>query len=108
MTDRSGAGPCGEERQAVETVDTRGAVMTEERHGAIGGPLKGKAWHSGGWFRHGRVDPCCGWFGGRNRRFCHEPSGIVAERLIEDELAGRMNGVGLAVVHLVRCHQANP
>src|SRR3954451_4244516 len=37
VTGRSGAAPCGGERQAVETVDTRDAVMTEERHGATGG-----------------------------------------------------------------------
>src|SRR5450432_1138929 len=80
--------------------------MTEERHGRSEDP-EGEAWHSGGWFRRGRVDPCCGWFGGWNGRFCHEPSGVFAERLIEDDLACCVNGIGLAVMHLVRCHQTN-
>ena len=70
--------------------------------------LKGKAWHSGGWFRRRRIDPCGGWLGGRNGRFLDEALGVCTERLIERELARGVNGVDLAVMHLVRGHQTDP
>src|SRR6202051_596113 len=70
--------------------------------------LEGQSRYSGGLFRRGRVDPCCGWLSGRNGRLVHEASGVFTKRLIEGDLAGGVNGVGLTVVDLVRRHQADP
>ena len=71
--------------------------------------LEGQGRHSGGGlFRRRRVDPCRGWFGGRNGRLVHEASGVFTKRLIEGDLTGGVNGVGLAVVDLVRRHQPDP
>src|SRR5271170_7612343 len=59
-------------------------------------------------FRLWRVDPCGGWFGGWDWRFFDETLRVLPERLIEGELAGRVNCVDLAVMHLVRGHEADP
>ena len=59
-------------------------------------------------FRLWRVDPGGGWFGGRNGRFFDETLRVLLERLIKSGLAGRVNGVYLAVMHLVRGHEADP
>src|SRR5580700_6156996 len=64
--------------------------------------------HSGGLFWRRRVDPCCGWFGWWYGCFLDEALGVCTERLIEGELAGRMHGVDLSVVHLIRGHQTDP
>ena len=64
--------------------------------------------HSGGAFRGGRIDPCGGRFRGRCWRFCDEALGVFTERVIEGGLACGVNGIGLAVMHLVRGHQADP
>ena len=58
-------------------------------------------------FRLWRVDPCGGWFGGWDWRLLDEALRILSECLIEGELASRVNGVDLAVVHLVRGHEAD-
>src|SRR5271166_4282099 len=64
--------------------------------------------HSGDLFRRGRVDPCGGWFGWWYWRFLDESLGIFTECLIKRDLAGHMNGVDLAIMHLVRGHQTDP
>jgi len=47
-------------------------------------------------------------FSGGNGRLVHEAPGVFTKRLIEGDLAGGVNGVGLTVVDLVRRHQADP
>src|ERR1700722_15022700 len=75
---------------------------------------RGVAWRpisSGPSFRGSRlwrVNPCGGWFGGWDGRFLDEALRVFPECLIEGELASRVYGVDLAVVHLVRGHEANP
>src|SRR5271157_5661399 len=64
--------------------------------------------HSGDLFRRGRVDPCGGWFGWWYWRFLDESLGIFTECLIKRDLAGHMNGVDLAIMHLVGGHQTDP
>src|SRR5580658_6795835 len=64
--------------------------------------------HSGQAFRLWRIDPCGGWFGGRYWRFFDEALRVQTERLIEGELARRVNGVDLSIVHLIRGHEADP
>jgi len=55
-----------------------------------------------------RIDPCGGWFGGRRGRLVDKARGVLVERAVEGELASRVNGVDLAVMHLIRGHQADP
>src|ERR1700679_1811337 len=55
-----------------------------------------------------RVDPRGGWFGGRNGRLLDETLRVLPEGLIKCGLASRVNGVHLAVMHLVRGHEADP
>ena len=43
----------------------------------------------------------------RDRRLVDEALRVVAERLIERELASGVDGIGLTVVYLVRCHQTD-
>jgi len=62
---------------------------------------------SGSAFRRWRVEPGGGRFGRRYRRFVDEALRVVAERLIERELASSVDGIGLAVVYLVRSHQTD-
>jgi hypothetical protein len=61
-----------------------------------------------GWFVRWRVDPCGGWFVRRRRCFVDEALRVFAERVIEDLLAGGVNGIDLAVMHLVRGHETDP
>ena len=61
--------------------------------------------HSGQAFRPRRIDPCSCWFGGWRWWFFDEALRVLPERLIEGELAGRVNGVHLVVMHLVRGHE---
>ena len=79
-----------------------------ERHAALRGVQCHQDLHSGQAFRLWRIDPCSGWFGRRGGRFFDEALRVSPERLIEDELAGGVNGVDLAIVHLVRGHEADP
>ena len=58
-------------------------------------------------FRRWWVDPGGGRFGRRYRRLVDEALRVVAERLIERELASGVDGIGLAVVHLVGRHQTD-
>jgi hypothetical protein len=64
--------------------------------------------HSGRAFRLWRIDPCGGWFGRRGGRFFDEALRVFSERMIEGELAGGVNGIDLAMVHLIRGHQTDP
>ena len=64
--------------------------------------------HSGASFWRWRVDPCGGWFVGRRWCFVDEALRVFAKRLIECQLAGSVNGVDLAVMHLIRGHQTDP
>jgi hypothetical protein len=66
--------------------------------GSASGPVLRRWW----------VDPGGGWFGWWGRRLVDEALRVIAERLIERGLARGMNGIGLAVMHLVRGHQADP
>ena len=54
------------------------------------------------------IDPSCGWF----CRWCwwpvDESRGVFVERTIECELTGGIDGVGLAIMHLIWGHQADP
>src|ERR1022692_400845 len=79
-----------------------------ERHAALRGVQCLPNRHSGQAFRLWRIDPCGGWFGWRDGRFFDEALRILPERLIEGELAGRVNSVDLAIVHLIRGHEADP
>ena len=54
------------------------------------------------------IDPGGGWFVRRCWCFVDEALWVVAERVIEGVLACGVNGIGLTVVDLVRCHQADP
>ena len=54
------------------------------------------------------VDPGSGWFVRRCWCFVDEALWVVAERVIKCVLACGVNGIGLTVVDLVRCHQADP
>ncbi len=77
----------------------------------ISGFKVGQVLHSGaaprlrrrGW----RVDPGGGWFVGRSGRLVDKALRGIVERGIERGLTRGVNGVGLAVVHLVRRHQAD-
>jgi hypothetical protein len=62
---------------------------------------------SGVAFRRWWIDPGGGRFCRRNRRLVDEALRVVAERLIERELASGVDGIGLAVVYLVRSHQTD-
>jgi hypothetical protein len=53
------------------------------------------------------IDPGRGRFGRRDRGFVDVARGVCPERLIERELTHGVNGIGPAVVHLVRCHQTD-
>ena len=53
-----------------------------------------------------RIDPNRGWFGGRFRCLSDEPLGVQVEHPVQCALAGGLNGFSLAVVDLIRCHQA--
>ena len=79
-----------------------------ERHAVLRGVQCHQELHSGQAFRLWRIDPCDGWFGRWGGRFFNEALRILPERLVEGELAGRVNGVDLAIVHLVRSHEADP
>src|SRR5580765_2994520 len=79
-----------------------------ERHAVSRGVRCQQRLHSGLAFRLWRIDPCVGWFGWRDRRFFDEALRVSPECLVEGELAGRVNGVHLAVMHLVRGHEADP
>ena len=46
--------------------------------------------------------------GGRHGRFFDETFRVLSERLVESDLTGRMHGVDLAIMHLIRCHQPDP
>ena len=107
VTECGGAEPLGVEQMAANTVVTGYEAMTEEGTGwfEISG---GRGYRSGGPFRRGRVDPCGGWFGGRNGRFLDETFRIFLERPVKGGLTGGVNGVDLAVMHLVRGHQPDP
>ena len=66
------------------------------------GRCSGKArW---GW----RVDPGGNWLVGRSGRLVDETLRVFAERGGERDLARRVDGIGLAIMHLVRGHQADP
>ncbi len=54
-----------------------------------------------------RVDPGGGWFVGWGGRLVDETLRVFAERGGEGGLAGGVNGIGLAVMHLVRRHEAD-
>jgi len=54
-----------------------------------------------------RVDPCGGWFVGRRGRFVDEALGGFPEGDVKNCLTCGVDGIGLAVMHLVRCHQAD-
>src|SRR5208282_1605997 len=47
-------------------------------------------------------------FGGWYWRLFDEALWVFMECLIEGDLTGRVNGIDLAIMHLVRRHQANP
>jgi hypothetical protein len=79
-----------------------------ERHAALRGVRCQQRLHSGLAFWLWRIDPCGGWFGRRDRRSFDEALRVLPERLVEGELAGRVNGVHLTVMHLVRGHEADP
>src|ERR1019366_985541 len=79
-----------------------------ERHAALRGVQCHQDLHSGQAFRLWRIDPCGGWFGRRGGRFSDEALRVSPERLIEGELAGGVNGIPLALMHLVRGHEADP
>src|SRR5271168_5050823 len=72
------------------------------RRSMSSGPSFGSA------FRLWRIDPCGGRFVGRSWRFFDETLRVFTERMIEGELARRVNGVDLPVVYLIRGHQADP
>ena len=57
------------------------------------------------WLRLRRVDPSGGGFSRRGGRFINEAGTVLPERAVERVLACREDGIGLAEVHLVRCHQ---
>jgi hypothetical protein len=82
-------------------------ARTEEGTGTAGGPQGDHGQHSGD-FGRGRVDPCGGWFVGWCWRFVDEALRIFAERLIERDLPRGVDGVDLAVVHLVRVMRPIP
>jgi hypothetical protein len=63
---------------------------------------------SGKAFRRWRVDPSGGWFVGWGWRLVDEALRVFAERGGKSGLACGVNGIGLAVMHLVRGHQADP
>jgi len=65
------------------------------------GPFSGAA------FRRWWVDPGGGRLFGRGRRFSDEAFRVLPERLVEGDLARRVNGVDLSVMYLVWSHQAN-
>src|SRR5665213_2071737 len=67
----------------------------------------GRVGMSGSGFRRWRIDPGGGRFCRRYRRLVDEALRVVAERLIERELASGVDGIGLTVVHLVRSHQTD-
>ena len=69
----------------------------------------GQRQHSGSAprLRDRRIDPGGGGFAGRGGRLVDEALRVVAERLIECGLTCGMDGIGLAVMHLVRGHQAD-
>ena len=93
---------------AADTVVTGYGVRTEEGTGRFD-YLKGTmGHHSGTAFRRWRVDPCGGRFVWRRWRFFDKALRVFTERLVERDLAGGVNGIGLAVMHLVRSHEADP
>ena len=53
-----------------------------------------------------RVDPDGGWLLRRAGWFFDDAFWMGGEGSIQGDLAGGVNGVGLAVMHLVGCHQA--
>ena len=61
----------------------------------------------GHWLRLRRVDPSGGRLVGWVRSLVHEAGAVLPERSVERVLARRVNGIGLAEVHLVGCHRAN-
>jgi len=79
-----------------------------ERHAVLRGVQCHQDRHSGQAFRLWRIDPCGGWFGRRGGRFFDEALRVFTERMIEGELARRVNGVDLSVVYLIRSHEADP
>jgi len=79
-----------------------------ERHAVLRGVQCHQDLHSGQAFRLWRIDPCGGWFGRRGGRFFDEALRVFTERMIEGELARGVNGIDLAIVHLIRGHQADP
>src|SRR5277367_175470 len=79
-----------------------------ERHAVLRGVQCHQDLHSGQAFRLWWVDPCGGRFVGRGWRFFDEALRVFTERMIEGDLARRVNGVDLSVVYLIRGHQADP
>ena len=79
-----------------------------ERHAVLRGVQCHQGLHSGQAFRLWRIDPCGGRFDRRGGRFFDEALRVLPERPVECDLARRVNGVDLSVVHLIRGHQADP
>ncbi len=59
-------------------------------------------------FWRGWINPCGGWFVGWCWGFVDEALRIFAERLIERDLPGGVDGVDLTVVHLIRVMRPIP
>jgi hypothetical protein len=76
----------------------RNASLTLILRGRCPGKAFGRWW----------VDPGSGWFFGRSGRLVDEALRVFAERGGKRGLARRMNGIGLAIIHLVRGHEADP
>ena len=54
-----------------------------------------------------RIDPSCGWFGWWCWWPFDEALWVLVESTIECFLAGGIDGVGLAIMHLIWRHQAD-
>ena len=59
-------------------------------------------------FCGGLIQTAVGLAGGIRRLVRTKRSGLALNALVERALARGMNGIGLAVMHLIRCHQADP